>query len=151
MTKNLYRLWVALLIVSGGIALWFSGIALSGFWKFTRLNTKTTATVFKWQVRHLSSSRFAIEAEYRYEINGNIYESKTIFESPLFLNRYTAENHVKFFESRRWQTWYSEGSPHLSSLEREFPEKQCLHALVTVGVFAYFYFARPVLSKFREY
>jgi hypothetical protein len=147
MTQNLYKLWVVLLIVSVGIALWFSGTALLDLWKFARLNAQAPATVTKWEIRDLSSSRFAVEAEFLYEVNGTLYSGKTVFESHRFLNRFAAENHVKLLQVRSWQTWYRESNPSLSSLEREFPQKQCLQALLTIGVFTYFYFARNLFSR----
>lgn len=147
MAQNLYKLWLVLLIISGGIALWFSGVVSVELWKFLRLNAHTQATISNWDVRDLSSSRFAIEANYRYEINGVVYSGKTIFEKPQFLNRFAAENHVKQLEAKRWHTWYRESNPTLSSLEREFPQKKCLQALLTLGVFVYFYFVRSMLSR----
>ncbi|MBS0604762.1 MAG: hypothetical protein JSS60_06975 [Verrucomicrobia bacterium] len=147
MAQNLFRLWVVLLVISGGIALWFTGVAMAGSWKFIRLNAHTPASITNLQVRDLSSSRFAIEADYRFEVSGNTYTGKTIFENPQFMNRFAAENYVKLLGARRWDTWYREGNPDISSLEREFPQKPCLQALLTVGVFAYFYFARGMLVR----
>ncbi len=145
---QIYKLWLVLLVLSGGIALWFSGMALAGAWNFTRLNAQTPATVFKWDIQDLSSSRFAIIGEYQYEVNGAAFTGKTVFESPQFLNRFAAENYVRLIQNEPWQAWYTESKPVFSSLEREFPQKQCLQALLTLGVFVYFYFARSMLSKF---
>jgi hypothetical protein len=147
MAKNLYRLWVVLLIVSGGITLWFSGFALVGAWKYVRLNSQTPATVVNWQVQDITSSRFAIEADYSFEVNGATFKGKTIFDNPQFLNRFAAENYIRLLQGKQWKTWYRESNPNITSLEREFPQKNCLQALLTVGVFAYFYFARSMLQK----
>lgn len=147
MTQNFYKLWVVLLLISGGIALWFSGIAAMGFWTFSRLDAKGSAKILHWEIQQASASCFVIVADYCYEVKGKSYVGKTFFESPRFLNRFTAENYVKAIESKRWDAWYSKTSPHFSSLEKEFPQKQCLQALLTVGVFAYFYFSRSMLSR----
>lgn len=144
---SMYKLWLGLLIVSGAIALWFSGIATVQVWQYARLNAQTPATVLSWGVRDLSSSRYAIEADYRYEVKGTSHRGKTVFKHPQFLNRYAAENHAKTMEGKRWHAWYVERNPAHSSLERKFPQKECLHALLTVGVFAYFYFSRSMLTK----
>lgn len=148
MAQRLYKFWVVLLALSGGIALWFSAIALSGLWNFTRMNEHSIASVSNWEVLDLPSSRFAIAADYRYEVKGKAYNGKTIFENPRFLNRFAAENYVKMMDAQTWKVWYRKGRPSFSSLEKEFPQKQCLQALLTVGVFAYFYFARSMVSKF---
>jgi hypothetical protein len=147
MNQNFYKVWVLMLVVSGGIALWFASGAIRGLWKFTYLDAKTSATVSKIEILDLSSSRFAIEADYTYQVQGVTYSGKTLFDTPRFLNHYAAENYVKAVETRPWETWYHKKTPSFSSLERDFPEKQCLQALITVGVFAYFYIARSMLSR----
>lgn len=148
MAKNLYRLWAVLLIVSGAIALWFSGIAFSSLWKYTFLNTQASAKIISWQAKELSSSRFALEAEFEFEQGGILYKGKTVFENPQFLNRYAAENYGNLVQTQSWKAWHRASNPNKCSLEREFPQKKCLHALLTVGVFAYFYFSRVMLSRF---
>jgi len=147
MTQNFYKLWLILLVISGAIALWFSGIATGGMWKFFYLNAQSPVKILNWQVQELSSSRFALEAEYQFEINHAVYEGKTIFERPQFLNRFAAENYMKINGSKSWVTWYRSGNPACNSLEKEFPRKQCLQALLTLGVFVYFFFARGMVLR----
>ncbi len=147
MARNLYKMWLLLLVISGAIALWFSWSLASELWKFTQLNAQTTAVVSHWKVKDLPSSRFAVEAEFLYEVEGTVHKGKTIFDRPQFLNRFAAENEIKILQAKSWQTWYKKSDPAFSNLEREFPQKQCLQTLLTVGVFAYFYFARSLLSK----
>jgi hypothetical protein len=147
-TRKLYQLWIVLLVVSGGIALWFSGIAASAFWQFLKLNASVPANVLAWEIKDISSSKFAPQAEFEYEIGGVTYSGKTIFSSPQFLNRFAAENQIKVLQTQRWRAWYQESSPSVSSLEKEFPRREFLQALLTVGVFAYFYFARSLMPRF---
>jgi hypothetical protein len=147
MHQNLFRLWLVLLVTSGAIALWYSGVALVGVCKFSLLNTQTSAEVMRWQVREISSSRFAVEADYQFTVKDVTYHGKTKFENPQFLNRFAAENYIANIGAKPWKMWYRESNPTRSSLEREFPQKNCLQALLTVGVFAYFFFARSMLSR----
>ena len=68
-TRNLYRLWLILLIISGMIALWFSGIAdRENVGIFSSSNAQTQAKILNWQVRELISSRFTLEADYQFEL-----------------------------------------------------------------------------------
>jgi hypothetical protein len=145
MGKNLFRLWLALLVTSGAIVIWFSSIAGAGMWKYFRLNAQVPVKILGWEIKELSSSRFALEARYRYDVNEIPYEGKTIFESPQFLNRFAAENYIKLHTGKRWRTWYSASFPSYNSLEKEFPKKQCSQALLTLGVFVYFFFTRGML------
>src|ERR1700722_3610589 len=147
MAQNLYRLWLVLLVGSGGVAVWFSSTAAGGMWKYFQLNDQVSAKILKWGIKELSSSRFALEAQYRYDVNEVPYEGKTIFDSPQFLNRFAAENYMKLQSAKRWQTWYSTGHPDYNSLEKKAPKKQCSQALLTLGVFVYFFFTRGMLLR----
>jgi len=116
-------------------------------WEFFSLNAQAPAKITHWEVRDLPSARFTVSAEYHYEVGGKALTGSTLFQNRYFLNRFAAENHGKLIEAKRWRVWYREGNPSVSSLEREFPQKDLLQALLTVGVFAYFYFARGLLNK----
>ena len=147
MSRNFYRLWVVLIVISSVIGLWFSGTAAKELWNFFQLNAKTTVKILNWQVREITSSRFAMEAEYQFEIKGETYSGKTIFKKPQFLNRFAAENYMRLHGSKRWETWYRTGNPSCNSLEKQFPQKQCLQALLTLGVFTYFFFVRGMVLR----
>jgi hypothetical protein len=147
MRKNFYRLWVALLALSSTIALWFSAIALNNLFNFALLNAETPAQITQWQVREISSSRFAIEADYTFQVHGVPYQGKTKFEDPQFLNRYAAETHIRVMDSKSWKTWYRDSNPTRCNLEKEFPKKSCLQALLTVGVCAYFFLSRNLTLR----
>ena len=150
MNQNFYKLWLILLVVSGAISIWFSGVAIGGMWKFFYLNAQSQVKILNWQVQELSSSRFALEAEYQFEINNAVYNGKTIFERPQFLNRFAAENYMRMNGSKSWETWYRADNPASNSLEKEFPRKQCLQALLTLGVFVYFFFARGMVLRLTQ-
>ncbi len=150
MSQKLYRLWVALLVISGGIALWFASVASIRVVKFSLYNAHSSAEVVKWQVHEVSASRFAVEAEYHFSVKGIAYGGKTKFEKPQFLNRFAAENYIANIGSKSWKMWYRESNPQYSSLEREFPRKHCLQAFLTLGVFVYFFFARTMVTKFVD-
>lgn len=148
MIKYLRPLWLVLVCLSGGIALCFSFVAIKETWNFFRLNKATTTLAIQWEVKELSSSRYALQARYEFKVDEFPCKGKTLLKSPRFLNRFSAESQKKEYASKPWRVWYHKSSPSVSSLEKRFPQKKCLHALLTIGVFAYFYYARGVLSQF---
>src|SRR5579862_9629625 len=121
MSRNFYRLWVVLIVISSGIALWFLGVAAKELWKFSQRNAKTPVKILNWQVHEITSSRFAIQAEYQFELNSKTYSGKTIFKKPQFLNRFAAENYMRMHGSKNWETWYRTRNPACNSLEKQFP------------------------------
>lgn len=147
MSKNLHRLWLILLAASGLIALWFSTSAVVGLWKFFRLNARAPAQILHWQVQELSSSRFAMEVEYQFKLDGKIYSGKKIIENPQFLNRFAAENYMMINGSKSWWTWYRSKNPSCNSLEKNLPKKKCLQSFLTIGVFIYFILAKKLFMR----
>jgi hypothetical protein len=145
--NNIYRIWVVLLMISGLIALWFSGKALTEMWVYSRLDSATAAKTIRWDVREMGSSRFQIEATFYYEVKGLELENTTLFASHQYLNRYAAEQEIKGSADKAWNVWYQKNNPSFSSLEKEFPVKKSLHALLTIGVFVYFFFARGLMLR----
>lgn len=147
LSRNFYRLWAILLVISGGIALWFLCMAVGSAWKYVRLNDKAVVNAVQWQVKEITSSRFALEGDYQFEVDGKQYSGKTLLEKPQFLNRFAAENYMAIQGSKTWETWYRKSKPQSNSLERDFPKKKCLQAVLTLGVFLYFFFARTLVMK----
>ncbi|MBS0620360.1 MAG: hypothetical protein JSS61_02750 [Verrucomicrobia bacterium] len=148
MTRTLYKLWLILLILSGAVATWFVSIVLIDLNDYARLDRETPAQISEWKVIEISSSRFALAAFYQYEVDGIPYKGRMEFSSPPYLNRFAAENQMKSWKNKEWSAWYQASSPAFSSLRKEFPKKPALHALLTLGVFIYFFFARSQLAKF---
>jgi len=150
MLKNihrLYQLWLVLLLLSGGITLWFTGAALVDIYQYYILNERAPVEVLRWQVRERSPSQFAIEAEYEFRVKEVTYHGKTQLQNPQFLNRYAAESHIAKLGSPQETIWYQKSNPLHSSMEKEFPRKELTQALLTLGVFLYFLFARDKILR----
>ncbi len=145
----MYKLWLGFLVVAGGIALWFSGIALYncvGYWK---LGPTAPAKITAWLVKELSVSKFGMETSYIYEVEGKQYTGKTLFKTPVYLNSYSAEDDIKEWKELSWRVWYKKSNPVISSLQKYFPTKEILQAILTIGVFVYFYFMRQWILRAR--
>ncbi len=138
---------ILLLVISGGIALWFLGSAAWDLWTYTRAGSKAEAHIEKWDVEEMGSSAFAISASYYFEAKGKKFQGKTLFKEPRYLNRLSAEGDLKKWEAQRWEAWYDPASPGFSTLQKLFPYKRIWHALLTLGVFLYFLIGSMSLSR----
>lgn len=147
MEKKLYRLWIVLLAVTGGIACWFSATGAKEAWDYFSLNGIAVATISDVEIRELSSSRYALEARYQYSVDGVPYAVQSVLKYPQFLNRFTAENELASWRGKQSKVYYKKTRPQFSRLEKEFPRKPCFHALLTLGVLAYFYSLRGLFSR----
>jgi hypothetical protein len=136
--------------VSGVAAAAFLAVAVHGLWGYFRLEEKLPASVYHWKVIEKSSSQFAIRASYTFEREGKTYRGKTIFSKPYHLNRISAEKQIKNFIPHPWQAWHQPGRPAISSLEKVFPVKKCLYALMALGVSLYFLYVRKKYAAFYD-
>jgi hypothetical protein len=150
MIKRLLRLWLIFLALTGLISCWFVGQAVKEGWKFVRLNTQVRAHIINWEIKMLSSSHYALLAHYSYSIDDQEFTGQTLFSSPNYLNYYAAANDLKARQGAEFWTWYQKNNPSFSSLQKKFPKKEFTNALLTIGVFIYFYFIRGMLERKNE-
>jgi len=139
--------WLVLFLVSGSIALWFSGKALQDLWTYFRVGPSVAAKVVGWGVQEISSSEFGIEAAYEYQVNERTYSAKTVFKQPVYLNSYSAEKDLYKWEEQTWRAWYDPKSPSFSTLQKLFPFKTCIQAGVTLGILFYFAFVNVFFKR----
>ncbi len=143
---QIYHLWMVLIVIAAAIALWFSSIAAYKMVNYFRYNQTSQAQITKWGIKELSPSHYAIEAFFEFQTDGQRYHGKTSFESPVYLNPFTAEYDIKKKDSEPRTVWYRASNPSFSTLEKRFPMKPFIHALVPLGVVLYFYFIRRAIS-----
>jgi hypothetical protein len=142
------KFWMILGCAVAAVALWVVGGALFGLAHYWKLSRPVSAQVVEWKVQEISPSSFAIEALYTYEVQGKRYSGKTLFDKPIYLNPYAAASDLKKWEALTWQAWIQPSHPEISSLQRNFPSKKIVHALLTLGVVLYFLFLRRwILSR----
>ena len=142
MTKRLLCLWVALLSVTGLISSWFALQTIREVYKYVRLNTKASAEIVKWEIKAFSASHYALAATYHYTVGEQDFTGYTILTSSYYPNYYAAESQLKAQKNRFFPIWYQKNHPSYSSLQKNFPKKECVNALLTSGIFLYFYFIR---------
>ncbi|HEY2810113.1 MAG TPA: hypothetical protein VGJ00_01820 [Rhabdochlamydiaceae bacterium] len=151
MIGRLLKFWVILIALTGAIASWFAIQAIVESCKFVRLNEKVPAQIVKWDIKMLSSSRYALATTYRYTVDSKEFTGYTVFTSLCYPNYYAAESDLKTYSGRSFWAWHQRNYPPYSSLQKIFPKKECTNALLTLGVFLYFFLLRGVFShKLKE-
>jgi hypothetical protein len=141
-TSKSNKFWCLLVFISAGITLWFSVCALMGVWNYLKLEAKTTATIDLFKIEEETPSRYVISGHYSYRVKGENYEGETLFDRVHYLNRSSAERELMRWQQLNWDAWYNPRNPEQSSLQRMFPFKACLYAVLTLGVFVYFLILR---------
>lgn len=123
---------------SGAVMVYFASLALHDLWGYLRLEESAPAYVYKWKTVEVAPSQFGIKAAYTFRARGKTYSGKTFFSKPYHLNENSVKKQVDRFSREPWVVWYQPSHPKISSLEKVFPTKKIIYALMTLGVFFYF-------------
>lgn len=145
-TYNVKR--VLLLVISGASFLWFGGKAIFELRDYYCLQKHTSATILQWKVEEKGGKSF-IATRYSFELGERKYEGETRFKEPIFLNTLSAESEMKKWQSYTWAAWYDPDRPDHSSLQKLFPYKSSVYALIVLGVLGYFFLLNGRLSRER--
>lgn len=147
---SMQQIWRVLATIAIGIALWFSSIAAYQLFQYFRLGSFAEAEIQRWSIKELSSSRFAVEVFFEFEVNGEKIQGVSLLDSPVYLNPFAAEDAIKAKSKQSFLAWYQASNPKISSLQKEFPFKSLIHAFVTIGVLIYFAFIPKHIPYLNE-
>lgn len=148
--KEIPKIWLALLLVSGGATLWFGSVTAKGFFDYFSLNRKVPAVVDEWMIEELPKGRFGIAARYHYSFRGQEYSAKTLFKRPYYLNPETAEGALPKWKMHSWSTWVSVSHPANATMQKLFPFQTAVHFLIAGGVLLYFLVLRRWAGAFQR-
>jgi len=101
-----------------------------------------------WKVVEKSSSSFSLEVIYRFDaVKKEGVQGSTELEKPYFLNLPSAEQAIEELSKKSWDVFYNDKDPSKNALQRNFPFKDCIQCLLTLGVFIYFLFFKKIMEK----
>lgn len=100
-----------------------------------------TATVapdeISWQVNKVHDELWKLEAKYRYTVAGKSYKIDELFQGEQFRNPYAAESALKQFEKEKTIVWYPPNKPFQGTIEKFFPVKKVIYAVITFLLILY--------------
>lgn len=145
MSSNRY--WQILIGLLSIVTAWFALSALYLIYHYARLSDHTSPTNIQWSVEEITDERFLLNGHYHFKVEEKNYSGETLITSPHFLNKWAAEQSINDFEKLKWEVWYSHRNPEYSSLQKNFPYKEVLSALLLAGVLAYFFGLKHYVEK----
>ena len=124
--------------VVAAMTLWFGGKALWGVYNYLRVDQTAVGQVESWAIDRVGSDRFVLRAAYGFQVGGELYEGESVLPKLVFLNDLAAQQRMDRLEKEGWTIWYSSKKPSISRIGRVFPYKQCVYAVILLGVLVYF-------------
>src|SRR3990167_436169 len=98
MSKIMYKIWLSAIAISLGIALWFCICSLSALWNYSQCTESVRIDKATWTVYENTPSSFFMKGQYFYTVKGAIYQGETLFNKPVYLNRYAAIGDIPLWE-----------------------------------------------------
>ena len=92
-------------------------------------------------------------AHFEYTVDGKKYEGKEVFQGGLYRTPYAAEVAIKTINNSHPVVWYSPYAPDQASIEKFFPLKKLIYALITlflIGYAAWAAYYLGIMSKFSK-
>ena len=136
MRRNI--IWIVLLLIVVTCALWFITKAGSEVYTYFQLKERAPVVINSWSVEEIKSDRFAVIAHYIFEYQGKTYEGSSSVGG-YYPNPWAAQEGKKQFALKKWSVWINPKDPHHSTLEKQFPLKKSLSALILIGLAMYFF------------
>ena len=134
-------LWIALIVVTGALALWRGTTGGYALWNYMRLSTAVPAHVAQFEVVP-KRSKYALGTSYSYGFQGMTYTKKAVLKGPYHLNQKSAERAASQMQGMQWLAYVDPKNPQISALENPFPFREVLYGACLVGIFLYFVYLR---------
>ncbi len=134
-------LWSVILILTGMVALWRTGIGAWNLIEYNRFGPEVQAEATRYEIIS-KGSKYALKAYYTYSYGDKTYASSKVLSKPYYLNKAAAEGEIKKMLGMPWAAWVDPKAPGVSTLELAFPLRDCFYAICSLGVFLYFLYLK---------
>ncbi len=135
MHKN--RLWLVFLGIIGICTLWYSVSGILAVQHYRAMSATTPLVDSQWSVEEMPGDVFVPLVGYHYKIGGRIYTGETLLYDEGSRNPSATEDNIQSLRKLSWVAFYDPRQPQRSTLQKSFPIKECLSAVVLLGVFTY--------------
>ena len=131
-------IWIALMLVVLGSALWFSVRTVHGIVDYVRLSNQVSVQIENWHVKEVKSGQFALLAQFTYAFKGKEYQAVRSVGS-LYPNRWAAEQGKERWAKKQLTVWLDPRNPQKTvSFNKKFPYKATISLGILIGLLLYF-------------
>lgn len=136
MHKNI--MWLVLLVVVAGVALWFVGKASWQLYHYWRLNKWIAPQETTLSVQEFDND-YAVVIKYSFEIGEQTYNKEEIVGNNVYRNPWIPQTFIDDLEHKsNWKVWYNSNNINDATINKIFPTRSVVYAAVVLGILAYF-------------
>jgi hypothetical protein len=147
MHKN--GVWLAFLSVLILITFWFCGKAGFELYDYLSLSRSSNIQHIDWKVQEVKSNHFVICATYDFTVDGIEYNSNTVLSS-IYPNYWAAHSIMQDLMNETRIVWYNPHNVSYSALEKSFPMKASVSAIILISLLVYFIFLGMYVGKLQK-
>lgn len=135
MHRNPYWMLFMILFLLG--ILGYSTYAFYEVWQYMRLDKQVKAQSIQWSIITASDEAYIPNASYSFKMGGKDYKNYTRLNET-YLNEWAAQEAIDRLKQAPPLVWFDSSSPDISTLQKNFPLKASLYAILLWMLGLYF-------------
>lgn len=143
------RAWQIFIICMSLVTAYWTAAAVHQVNAYVHLTGQMQPDQITWTYQEVSSDLYAPLATFTFTTEGKQIQGSTLLSRPRFRSASAAESVLQELKKQMWPVWYAPGRPEQATIERRFPLKDCLSALILLGLFVYFVLVRLYVRRFE--
>lgn len=145
---NPQLVWKGFLGIIFCVAFIYTSYTLVRLYAYYRTSETIAVNQIEWAIHSVAEDDVRLQAHYRFSKNQIGYEGN--FHWPdHYLNPWAAEEARQRFSQQAWTAWVDPSSPDYSTLQKTFPTKQCISALILWSLGIYFVLLGHYVARYR--
>lgn len=109
-------------------------------YRYSRLSEQIPAQVEEWSVQEVKADQFEVRAHLSYTFQGETYHH-TLPVGRRYPNPWAAEKAMQQLKGKsEWKIWIDPKRPEEGVIDKYFPYRATISALILVGIMIYFLF-----------
>lgn len=135
MHKN--PLWLGFLAIVGCCIVGYTCIAGYKVFRYATFSSEVEPYKITFKTTRTENFNFVVEAEYHYFFEGQSIKSRSTLPEH-YLNRWAAQQQLPKLQKLPWKGWVNPRKPSESTLQKNFPIKECISTAILWGILLYF-------------
>ena len=141
------KIWNLIFVLTFLISVFFVVKSIRELYVYFSLDGKVEGRVIHSEIVEKGSSSYALALSFEFWVEGDERSGRVELVKPYFLNIPSAEKAAEELSKKKWDVFYRTSDPNISALQKNFPFKSCIQAILTLGVFIYFVFLKKTVER----
>ncbi|MCB1180957.1 MAG: hypothetical protein KDK55_02910 [Chlamydiia bacterium] len=130
-------IWIAFILILCSLSTWFGINAYFALHQYFQLKESAPATIIAWKTKNVKNNRTLLLATFNFVYREHIITGESPV-APSFPNPWAAEKAQSYLAKKKWTAFFHPHHLDQATLQKKFPTKLSVSALVMIGLLIYF-------------